>query len=85
VVKKRYDVKMSEYIHKSHNVSVLLYHIVCPAKYRRVVINEEADKTLKEVCERISERYEIQFLETGTEGDQVLFLVQSAPSYSPKR
>ncbi|MDR0637348.1 MAG: IS200/IS605 family transposase, partial [Spirochaetaceae bacterium] len=28
---------MSEYLHKSHNVSVLLYHIVCPAKYRRVV------------------------------------------------
>ncbi|MFC5981276.1 IS200/IS605 family transposase, partial [Flavobacterium salmonis] len=21
---------MSEYIHKSHNVSVLLYHFVCP-------------------------------------------------------
>ncbi|HEV2880026.1 MAG TPA: IS200/IS605 family transposase, partial [Pyrinomonadaceae bacterium] len=28
---------MSKYIHKSHNVSLLLYHIVCPAKYRRVV------------------------------------------------
>ncbi|MGI8668419.1 MAG: IS200/IS605 family transposase, partial [Aridibacter sp.] len=23
---------MSKFIHKSHNVSVLLYHIVCPAK-----------------------------------------------------
>ncbi|TRT96930.1 MAG: IS200/IS605 family transposase, partial [Microcystis aeruginosa Ma_AC_P_19900807_S300] len=23
---------MSEYIHKSHNVSVLLYHLVFPAK-----------------------------------------------------
>ncbi|MCX6177912.1 MAG: IS200/IS605 family transposase, partial [Chlorobiales bacterium] len=28
---------MSDYIHKSHNVSVLLYHFVCPSKYRRVV------------------------------------------------
>jgi REP element-mobilizing transposase RayT len=74
---------MSEYIHKSHNVSVLLYHIVCPAKYRRVVINEDVDKTLKEVCEGISERYEIKFLEIGTEGDHVHFLVQSVPSYSP--
>ncbi|MEM5370788.1 IS200/IS605 family transposase, partial [Paraburkholderia azotifigens] len=26
---------MSEYIHKSHNVAVLLYHVVLPAKYRR--------------------------------------------------
>ena len=27
---------MSDYRHKRHNVSSLLYHIVCPAKYRRV-------------------------------------------------
>ena len=73
---------MSEYIHKSHNVSVLLYHIVCPTKYRRIVINEEVDKTMKEVCEGISERYEIKFLEIGAEGDHVHFLVQSVPSYS---
>jgi REP element-mobilizing transposase RayT len=64
---------------------VLLYHIVCPAKYRRVVISEEIDKTLKEVCEEISKRYEIIFLEIGTEGDQVHFLVQSVPSYSPTK
>jgi REP element-mobilizing transposase RayT len=74
---------MSEYIHKSHNVSVLLYHIVCPAKYRRVVISDAVDKTLKEVCEEISKRYEIEFLEIGAEGDRVHFLVQSAPTYSP--
>ncbi|RFP56575.1 MAG: IS200/IS605 family transposase, partial [Limnothrix sp. CACIAM 69d] len=24
---------MSEYIHKSHNVTILLYHLVFPAKY----------------------------------------------------
>jgi REP element-mobilizing transposase RayT len=76
---------MSEYIHKSHNVSVLLYHIACPAKYRRVVINEDIDKTIKEVCEGISVRYEIKFLEIGTEGDHVQFLVQSVPSNSPTK
>jgi len=27
----------SRYIHKRHNVSVLMYHVVCAAKYRRVV------------------------------------------------
>jgi len=32
---------MSLYIRKSHNVSVLLYHIACPAKYRKVVFSEE--------------------------------------------
>ena len=73
---------MSEYVHKSHNVSVLLYHIVCPAKYRKVVISDNVDKTIKETCEGISKRYEIKFLEIGTERDHVHFLVQSVPSYS---
>ena len=76
---------MSEYIHKSHNVSVLMYHIVCPCKYRRVVISKEVDKTMKEICEEISKRYEIKFLEIGTEGDHVHFLVQSVPTYSPTK
>ncbi|MBI4826843.1 MAG: IS200/IS605 family transposase, partial [Nitrospirae bacterium] len=31
---------MSQYIHKSHNVSVLMYHLVCTAKYRRVVFSK---------------------------------------------
>ena len=52
----------SEYIHKSHNVSVLLYHFVCPAKYRRVVFSKAVDETLKEVCIEIEKRYEVHFL-----------------------
>ena len=76
---------MSEFIHKSHNVSVLIYHLVCPAKYRRVVITEEVDKVLKEVCEQIAKRYEIEFLEIGADSDHVHFLIQSVPMYSPSR
>ena len=76
---------MSIYIHKSHNVSVLLYHIVCPAKYRRVVFSEEADITLKDICLDISKRYEIHFVEIGTDKDHVHFLVQSIPTYSPTK
>ena len=76
---------MSKFIHKSHNVSVLLYHIVCPAKYRRAVFSAEVDAKLKEVCAEISRRYEIEFLEIGTDEDHVHFLVQSVPTYSPKK
>ena len=76
---------MSRFIHKSHNVSVLLYHIVCPAKYRRVVFSPEVEQKLKEVCVEISKRYEIRFLEIGTDKDHVHFLVQSVPMYSPKK
>ena len=76
---------MSEYIHKSHNVSVLMYHYVCPAKYRRVVFSEEVDKTLREICDEIEIRYEIRFLEIGVDKDHVHFLVQSVPTYSPTK
>ena len=75
---------MSEFIHKSHNVSVLMYHIVCAAKYRRMVFSEAVDAKLKEVCGEIQKRYEITFLEIGTDSDHVHFLVQSVPMYSPK-
>ena len=41
---------MSRFLHKSHNVSVLLYHLVCVAKYRRVVFDESGEAVLREVC-----------------------------------
>ena len=76
---------MSTYIHKRHNVSNLLYHIVCPTKYRRAVISAEVDTVLSSVCLEISARYELEFLEIGTDLDHVHFLVQSVPTYSPTK
>ena len=64
---------------------MLMYHIVCPAKYRRAVFTEEVDKILREVCLEIAKRYEIVFLEIGVDKDHVHFLVQSVPTYSPKK
>ena len=74
---------MSEHIHKSHNVSKLMYHFVFPTKYRRVVVSEEVEEVIKETCIEISERYEGIFLEIGTDKDHVHLLVQSVPNYSP--
>lgn len=71
---------MGEYIHKDHNVTVLLYHLVFPAKYRRVVFDEQVDLVLKESCVGLELRYEIKFLEIGTDKDHVHFLVQSVPT-----
>lgn len=71
---------MSIYIHKSHNVSCLIYHIVCPSKYRKVIFTEKADEILKETCIEISKRYEIHFLEIGTDKDHVHFLIQTVPT-----
>ena len=62
---------MSEYIHKSHNVTVLLYHLVFSAKYRKVVFDENVDTELESVCLDIEGRYQIKFLEIGTDEDHV--------------
>ena len=76
---------MSKLIRKKHNVSALIYHIVCPAKYRRVIFNEEVDNTLRSVSIEISKRYQLHFLEIGVDRDHVHYLVQSVPTYSPTK
>lgn len=56
--------------------------MVFPAKYRRTVIDKRVDGVLKEVCLEVEKRYQIKFLEIGTDKDHVHFLVQSVPRYS---
>jgi putative transposase len=76
---------MSEYIHQSHTVAVLMSHLVCPAKYRRVVFDARVDTVLKEIGLDIAKRYAMIFLEIGTDQDHVHFLIQSIPPYSPTK
>ena len=64
---------MSEHIHKSHNKSLLLYHFVCPIKYRRNVLSDDVSVTFKKICLEIEERYDFHFL------------IQSVPMLSPKK
>ena len=40
---------------------------------------------MRDICMEISKRYEIRFLEIGTDKDHVHFLVQTIPMYSPKK
>ena len=56
--------------------------MVFPAKYRLVVFDVSVDQVLREVCLDIEKRYQIKFLEIGTDEDHVHFLVQSVPTYS---
>ena len=73
----------SSAIHLSHNVSILLYHFVCPAKYRRVVFSPHVDEELCKICGEIQVRYDIRFLEIGIDKNHVHFLIQSIPRLSP--
>ena len=47
-----------------------------------MVFSKEVEQTLVQTCEDISQRYEIHFLEIGTDEDHVHFLVQSVPMIS---
>ena len=59
--------------------------IVCPTKYRRTVITEKVDNLLKEVCIDIAKRFQMHFLEIGTDKNHVHFLIQSVPTYAPTK
>lgn len=66
----------SQYIHLSHNVSNLVYHIIYPAKYRRVVFDEPIiEEKIRQICLEIEKRSDyIKFLEIGVDNDHVHFL-----------
>ena len=78
-------MKEDQHIFKSHNKTLLLYHLVFLAKYRKKIFDDKIDKTLKEVCLEISDRYEIHFVEIGNGLDHVHLLVQSVPTLSVTR
>ena len=60
-----------------------MYHLVCPAKYRRKIFSEEVTKSLLLICFEITVKYEIEFIEIGTDADHVHFLIQGIPRMSP--
>jgi putative transposase len=74
---------MSEHIHKRHNKNLILYHLVCPVKYRLDIISKELEQTIEQNCLEISKRYEIYFVEIGTDEDHVHLLIQSTPNMMP--
>ena len=59
-----------------------MYHIVSTVKYRKSLLTLEVSKYLKTVYLEISERFEIIFLEIGTDKNHVHFLIQSIPTMS---
>ena len=76
----------SQHISKSHNRNLLLYHLVCPVRYRRKVFTDAVTETLKSVCiDTVQACYEIHFVEIGTDEDHAHFLIQSVPMMLPSR
>ena len=50
-----------------------------------MVFGKEVDETLRDICLEISKRYQIYFLDIGTDDNHVHFLIQSVPMYSPTK
>ena len=49
-----------------------------------MALTEEVEGCLRQICEGIELRWDwIRFLEVGTDGDHVHYLVQSTPEHSP--
>jgi putative transposase len=46
------------------------------------VFDTAVDQVLRDVCFGIEARYQLKFLEIGTDRDHVHFLVQAVPTYS---
>ena len=78
-------MKQDLHVYKRHNKNLLLYHFVCPVKYRNKVFTDSVEKTLQTTCDGIGERYEIYTLELGIDENHVHFLIQSVPTYSPTK
>lgn len=71
---------MVDHILKSHNKTLLVFHLVCPIKYRRKIFNEGNEVTFKSICLELGERYNYTFLEVGIDEDHVHFLIQTSPN-----
>ena len=57
---------------------------ITPTKYRRLAISKEVEGCIRQICEGIELRWDyIKFIEVGTDGDHVHYLVQSTPDHSP--
>ena len=74
---------MSKLLRLSHNASNLVYHLVCPIKYRRAVITDKVEYTIFRTCQTLSKNHELYFIEVGTDLNHVHFLIQTVPTYSP--
>jgi REP element-mobilizing transposase RayT len=72
----------NKYIYKEHNKTLLLYHMVFVIKYRKKLITENIEKDIRDICIRISESYEIIFIEIGFDEDHIHLLIQSIPMLS---
>jgi putative transposase len=59
------------------------YHIVCPVKYGRALLDEEVLQIIVETARQICERYDIEFEQIGCDRDHIHLLCSACAKVSP--
>tara|TARA_R110002096_G_scaffold399541_1_gene595973 strand:- start:4644 stop:4847 length:204 start_codon:yes stop_codon:yes gene_type:complete len=67
---------MSEYIHERHNVTILMYYLVFPAKYRTVIFGSKVDEVLKGICLEVEKLLSQQYSSARLKGLALTLLIQ---------
>ncbi len=75
-----------EKVHRGyHCVWQIHYHIVFPVKYRKVLLDVEVEKIIKETAFGIGQRYGIEMEALGMDGDHIHLLCGAHPKIAPGR
>jgi putative transposase len=70
---------------RPHAVYKIRYHLVTAVKYRKVMLNKDIEKCIRDTMKGISERYNIVIDEIGFDGDHVHVFCGARPQYSPSQ
>ena len=71
---------MAHHLLKSHNKTLIIFHLVCPIKFRRTIFTPHSELTFKSICLELGARYNYIFLEIGIDENHVHFVIQTAPN-----
>jgi len=67
----------------SHSSYKIRYHMVTAVKYRKALLNNEAEECIKETMKGISDRYEIVIDEIGFDKNHIHIFCGAHPSMAP--
>ena len=68
--------------HWYHNVSECHYHIQITVKYRKVLLDEQVQKVIRESLQGIKERYAVEISHYGFDQNHLHILTQFLPTHS---
>ena len=73
----------SEYLHKAHSISNLVYLFICPTKYCRIIFTDLVGEFFVQICMGMEEHYDwIESIDIRKDKNRVPFLIQSMPMQS---